>query len=147
MKYENLDLEQVRDLLPPIVLELIDLIGYRDTTILIGKLGGISFPIGVSARKRGNRRADVLIDIIGAKAAALIEQRFGGEVLYIPRCESALREWRNRSFVAQYQQHIAAGESGRFALMALCPQFGLSDRQAQKILAQSTEVKQQMDLL
>ncbi|WP_347253475.1 Mor transcription activator family protein [Leminorella grimontii] len=143
----NPDFEQLRDLLPPVVLDIIDLIGYRDTETLIKKLGGVSFPVGVSARKRGNRRAAVLIDTLGADVATKIEQRFGGEVLYIPRCEAALREWRNRAFIAQYRQKIAAGESGRFALMELCPRFNLSDRQAQKIIAQGDGAQEQMRLL
>ncbi|EBC4877349.1 hypothetical protein C2W27_14475 [Salmonella enterica] len=129
------ELEAVAELLPPVVIELVDLIGYRHVAALIERLGGISFPVSQNVRMVGNRRADVLADVLPPDAAKLVVQRFGGDTLYIPRCDAALRELRNRRFIADYRARLEAGESGRFALMELCPLYGFSDRFGQQIIA------------
>jgi len=131
------DLEDVRELLPAVVLELADLIGYRHTLTLIERLGGVTFPVGKNIRHSGNRRADVLADTLPDSAVAHVVARFGGESLYIPRCAAALRELRNRRFLVEYHALRGRGESGRFALMLLCPRFGFSDRYAQRLIARN----------
>lgn len=136
------DFENVRDLLPDVVLELIELIGYRETLLLVDNLGGVTFPVGKNVRQRGNRRADVLAGVVSADAVNKIVARFGGDYLYIPRCAAALRELRNQRFLSDYEAMLATGESGRFALMTLCPRYGFSDRYAQRIIARprSTQI-------
>ncbi|MGU9776172.1 Mor transcription activator family protein [Salmonella enterica subsp. enterica serovar 3,10:z10:-] len=141
------ELEAVAELLPPVVVELVDLIGYRHVATLIERLGGISFPVSQNVRTVGNRRADVLADTLPADVVALVVQRFGGDVLYIPRCDAALRELRNRRFLAEYRSALAGGESGRFALMNLCPRFGFSDRYAQQVIANAQQQTDQLALL
>lgn len=136
-------LETVSDHLPAVVLELVELIGYRDTQSLIERIGGVSFPVGKNVNVvTGARRAGILAAAVPDSALRKITARFGGETLYIPRCSAALRELRNRRFIADYSAMLAAGESGRFALITLCPRYGLSDRHAQRLLA-----RQQSDQL
>ncbi|EFP4583492.1 hypothetical protein HX910_000754 [Salmonella enterica] len=132
-------LESVSMLLPPVVLELVGLIGYRETQSLVARLGGVSFPVGKNINvKTGAHRISVLSDAVSVDAANKIMARFGGETLYIPRCAAALRELRNRRFIADYYAMLAAGKSGRIALMTLCPRFGFSDRYGQRLLARKT---------
>nr|WP_318382487.1 Mor transcription activator family protein [uncultured Enterobacter sp.] len=141
------ELETVAGLLPPVVIELIELIGYRHVAILIKKFGGISFPVTQKTRTNGNRLADLLTQELPDDSVKLIIERFGGDVLYIPRCDAALRELRNRRFLNEYRNTIASGESGRFALMHLCPRFGFSDRYAQRVIAKSQQTKDELDQL
>jgi hypothetical protein len=151
MKYHevNPDLEQVAALLPPVVQELIRLIGYINTQTLICKVGGVTFPVGKGVRKGGNRRRAVLTELLGKDVADKIEKHFASEALYIPRCDAALREWRNRQFIAEYEEMLQGGESARFTLMALCPRYGVTDRWAQKLLASKRDdaPSSQLDLL
>ncbi|MBN5319124.1 hypothetical protein JY479_03700 [Serratia marcescens] len=141
------DLSQVEALLPSVVIELISLIGYAKTEEMISHLGGITFKVGKSVRKKGNRRGELLIELLGKETAAIIEKHFGSEPLYIPRCDSALREWRNRRFIDEHNALVAAGESSRFARITLCPKYGVTDRWAQKLLAERQVSSQQLDLL
>ncbi|WP_447880407.1 Mor transcription activator family protein, partial [Serratia fonticola] len=142
-----MDLEQMSDLLPPIVLDLIKLIGYQDTAKLISKIGGITFPVSQGMRNKDNFRRDYIVQAVGKDSAEKIERQLGGDVIYIPRCASALREWRNLELVREYRALLATGVSGRRALLKLCPQYGISDRRAQIILARYCDAGKQMGLL
>ncbi|EOS94051.1 hypothetical protein LU631_09825 [Erwinia tracheiphila] len=108
----NKNFESVSELLQAVVLELVELIGYRDTQSLIEHVGGVSFPVGKNVNTTGKRRVDVLASAVPVESAKKIAARFGGETLYIPRCSAALRELRNRRFIAEYHALRAAGESG-----------------------------------
>jgi len=130
-----MELEKVKSALTPVVLEIIELIGYPAAQMLIAKLGGISFPVSGGVRLSDSFRRGYLVEAIGQEAAGTLEKRFGGEILYIPRCDRALRLWRNNTFVLEYQALINGGMSGRRALLELCPRYGITDRLAQRILA------------
>ncbi|MFB5082497.1 Mor transcription activator family protein [Raoultella sp. C349492] len=149
MKYSEIkpDLSQVESLLPEVVIELISLIGYAKTEVLISSIGGITYKVGKSIRKKGNRRGELLIELVGKETARIIEKHFGSEPVYVPRCDSALREWRNRQFIKEHNDMVAAGESSRFARIKLCPKYGVTDRWAQKLLAERQVSSQQLDLL
>jgi Mor family transcriptional regulator len=142
----RMKLEKVSHLLPPVVQELVELVGYHETEQLIAALGGTSFLVSKLVRTAGSRNAGVLAQTVSTDAARKIAGRFGGEELYIPRCDAALREWRNQRFIAEYNQMLAAGDSGRYALMTLCPRYQISDRQAKKILIKYRENGTQLDL-
>lgn len=142
----DMDLEQVSHLLPPVVAEIVELIGYADAQKLIERLGGTSFLVSKQMRHARSWRSDLLAKTVSREAARKLVGRFGGEELYIPRCDSALREWRNRHFVAEYQAMLDAGESGRQALSTLCPRYKISDRQGKNILIKFRGQDTQLDL-
>lgn len=149
MKYSEVkpDLKEVESLLPEVVIELISLIGYAKAEALISAIGGITWKVGTGSRQKGNRRGEVLKELIGLETARIIEHHFGGEPLYIPRCDRALREWRNREFIREHNELVASGESSRFARITLCPKYGVTDRWAQKLLSQRQVSYRQLDLL
>lgn len=143
----KIELEQVSGLLPDIVLELVGLIGWHSTARLIERLGGCSFIVSKENNRSDSKRANVLKKILSENDVKIIQKQYGGETIYIPRCFSALRQLRNESFLADYDKLISTGESQRFILMDLCPKYGISDRWAQRIIADSGDSKKQLSLL
>ncbi|BFI53747.1 Mor transcription activator family [Yersinia pseudotuberculosis] len=131
-----MDIEQVKALLPESVQQIAELIGYPATARLLDKLGGTTFPIGKGLRALGAARATLLRETIGDENAQLLVKHFGGEVLYLPRCDRALRELRNRSFLAEFSELRALGVSSLMVMTQLCPKYGFSDRFAWGLLAE-----------
>ncbi|CRG49000.1 Mor transcription activator family [Yersinia wautersii] len=131
-----MDIEQVKALLPESVQQIAELIGYPATARLLDKLGGTTFPIGKGLRALGAARATLLRETIGDENAQLLVKHFGGEVLYLPRCDRALRELRNRSFLAEFSRLRALGVSSLMVMTQLCPKYGFSDRFAWGLLAE-----------
>ena len=131
-----MDIEQVKALLPESVQQIAELIGYPATARLLDKLGGTTFPIGKGLRALGAARATLLRETIGDENAQLLVKHFGGEVLYLPRCDRALRELRNRSILAEFSELRALGVSSLMVMTQLCPKYGFSDRFAWGLLAE-----------
>lgn len=132
-----MDIEQVKALLPESVQQIAELIGYPATARLLDKLGGTTFPIGKGLRALGAARATLLRETIGDVNAQLLVKHFGGEVLYLPRCDRALRELRNRSFLAEFAQLRDSGVSSLMVMTQLCPKYGFSDRFAWGLVSES----------
>ena len=119
-----MNLEQVTELLPSAVIQIADLIGFPATEQLLSAFGGTTFPIGKGLR-----------DTIGDEKTQLLIKNFGGEVLYLPRCDRALRELRNRRFLAEFAEVREQGSSSLMAMTFLCPKYGFSDRFGWQLLA------------
>lgn len=132
-----MELERVAGLLPDVVLQIANLIGFPATVSLIEKFGGSTFPIGKGLHALGAHRAELLRQTIGAENAALLARSFGGDVLYLPRCDRALRELRNQRFLAEFATLRNAGTSGLLAMTHLCPKYGFSDRFAWELIRKS----------
>lgn len=131
-----MNLEQVTELLPPAVVQIADLIGFPATEQLLSAFGGTTFPIGKGLRAMGANRAALLRDTIGDEKTQLLIKNFGGEVLYLPRCDRALRELRNRRFLTEFSDVRDQGTSSLMAMTLLCPKYGFSDRFGWQLLAQ-----------
>lgn len=134
-----MNLEDVQGLLPDSVLVIAGLIGYESTGKLIERLGGRSFPIGKAMSSRGERRLNLLQQVIGEDKAGLICRHFGGATLYIPRCDKAFREWRNWRFVDEIERLKSQGVSTVEAIETCCSYFGLTDRKAWEVLKRNRE--------
>lgn len=130
-----MNLEQVTELLPPAVVQIADLIGFPATEQLLSAFGGTTFPIGKGLRAMGANRAALLRDTIGDEKTHLLIKNFGGEVLYLPRCDRALRELRNRRFLAEFSEVRDQGASSLMAMTLLCPKYGFSDRFGWQLLS------------
>lgn len=135
-----MDIEQVKALLPESVQQMAELIGYPATARLLDKLGGTTFPIGKGLRALGAARATLLRETIGDVNAQLLVKHFGGEVLYLPRCDRALRELRNRAFLAEFAQLRDSGVSSLMVMTQLCPKYGFSDRFAWGLLERNKNI-------
>lgn len=128
------DYEQVQELLPESVQQIASLIGFSATSKLIQQFGGVQFRIGKGLRSSGQRRIALLQETLTPEQVALLMQHFSGEDLYIPRCQDAWREWRNRCFLAEIEQLKAEGESLTMALTLLCPKYGIAATRAWELL-------------
>ncbi|EPY3064535.1 Mor transcription activator family protein [Shigella sonnei] len=130
-----MDIEQVKNLLPESVQQIADLIGYPATARLLDVLGGTTFPVGKGLRAMGAARAALLKQTVGEDNARLLVKNFGGEALYLPRCDRALRELRNRAFLNEFHQLRDDGVSSLMVMTQLCPKYGFSDRFAWGLLS------------
>lgn len=132
----ELNLESLEDLLPDTARQIADAIGFPATQRLIERFGGACFPVGRGLRDTGERRLSMLREVIGEENTRKLVARFGGESsLVIPRCAGALREWRNRCFLAEIDSMLADGESLRMALTVLGPRYGIGNTRAWAIVA------------
>ncbi|MGK0706494.1 hypothetical protein ACSFCW_23850 [Yokenella regensburgei] len=130
------DLKSLEALLPDTARQIADVIGFPATQRLIERFGGACFPVGRGMRGTGERRLSMLREVIGDENTGLLVQRFGGDSsLVIPRCADAMREWRNRCFLAEVDEMQANGESLRMALTVLGPKFGIGNTRAWAIVA------------
>ncbi|EHD21534.1 MULTISPECIES: Mor transcription activator family protein [Brenneria] len=132
-----MELERVAGLLPDVVLQIADLIGFPATARLLEKFGGTTFPIGKGLRALGAHRAELLRETVGDDNAALLVKDFGGEVLYLPRCDRALRELRNQRFLTEFAELRDGGTSSLMVMTQLCPKYGFSDRFAWELVRES----------
>ena len=142
-----MELERVKSLLPESVRQIADLIGYPATEKLLQAFGGTTFPVGKGMRAMGASRAELLRQTVGDDNALLLAKNFGGEVLYLPRCDRALRELRNRAFITEFNSMRCGGLSSLRVMTELCPKYGFSDRFAWRLLSQDkTVILQQNEL-
>ncbi|MCR9031275.1 hypothetical protein NXA99_22280 [Citrobacter amalonaticus] len=139
-QYYSEELARVKSLLPEPVLRIAELIGFPATAELLKALGGATFPIGKGLRALGVHRVRLLQNAIGEENTRILMNNFGGESLYLPRCDSALRQLRNQAFLHEFDSLRDQGVSSLLAMTELCPKYGFSDRFAWGLLAQQKEV-------
>jgi len=125
--------ESIKHLLPPIVTEIMDIIGYEATQALIDAIGGTSFRF--SAGVKDCPRYRILCKAIGQEKTAKLLERFKNSDEYIPRCQKALRTQHYNRFRHEFEhktklEHLSA----RMALLELCPVYKISERTGWKII-------------
>ena len=132
------NLEDVAELLPETVQQMVDLVGFPTVEKIITNFGGATFRF-----TDGEHYFPKLKALIGLESAVKLREAFRGEWVYIPRCETALRVLRNYRFKADFDcltQHL--NKSGRMAMLELCPKYQLSDRCGWEIVAQVRNPKE-----
>ncbi len=134
-----MNLEDVENLLPDVVRDILMLIGFPATARLLEVLGGTTFPVGKGKQTSGEARMALLIATVGRENADALAVHFGGDILYVPRCERALKELRNRHFVADVERLRNEGKSLLWIMTELCPRYGISDRLAYYILERARQ--------
>ena len=125
--------------LPESMRQIAGVIGLDGAERLVRAIGGARFKVGKG--RQNTARMKLLHKAVGAADAAKLAAVFGGDELYIPRCSAQLRLVRNRRFRAAFAALTDGGKTSKaMALTELCPQFGLSHRTADKILAEREAV-------
>ena len=125
--------------LPESMRQIAGVIGLDGAERLVRAIGGARFKFGKG--RQNTARMKLLHKAVGAADAAKLAAVFGGDELYIPRCSAQLRLVRNRRFRAAFTALTNGGKTSKaMALTELCPQFGLSHRTADKILAEREAV-------
>lgn len=127
-----MDLARTQNLLPETVRQMADVIGIRATQDLVAALGGARFKFGKG--REDTARLRLLFSAIGEAKTYELLKVFGGEELYIPRCDAALRGLRNEQFRNDFIRLKEKGMSGMMAMTELCPRYGISDRTGYTIL-------------
>ncbi|PVX80034.1 Mor transcription activator family protein [Paraburkholderia unamae] len=126
-------LDNVKHLLPDVVQVLVRLIGLPAAVRLVEQLGGTTFPVALRKSRLGEIRYEALSEIVGGEAADAITQHFGGDMLYIPKCEAAARELLYREIRADFDG-ITREHSALHAVAELAKKYRLSDRHVWRIL-------------
>ena len=124
-------LEDVAELLPESVQQMIDIVGFPAVEKIITHFGGATFKF-----TDGTYYFPKLKELIGMESAVKLREVFRGDGLYIPRCQAALRVLRNYRFKAEYDYLTQTKHtSGRMAMLELCPKYQISDRSGWEIVA------------
>ena len=92
-------------LLPDSIKELILVIGFDATFLLIKHYPGTYFPIGKNITKNGRVLHAALAEVIGEENADRVEIAFQAQrKLAIPKCDGVIQELRNRKIRQDFDQ-------------------------------------------
>lgn len=116
------------DDLPETARDIVRLIGLPRAVDLFRTLGGISFPApqGANNNRFGALRFDMIAECVGVDAAKVLCREFGGTVFYIPKCQQALQNIRDRRIVQEFDHGTSVEE--------LALRYRLTDRRVKGIL-------------
>lgn len=126
------DFAELADLLPPMFVQTVRLIGLDAAFKLVDKLGGTFVPVSANKRQQGKDLHAFLVEVLGSKEKVEILETayFAARGVYIPKCDDVLRELRNRlirrSFEELTQQKMPM--SARLAVRNLALEFKLTER-------------------
>lgn len=132
-------LEQVRAMLPEQVRDIAELIGLPDALRLVEQLGGTTWEFAKGRNRNGQIRVAALGDLLGEETAARLTSHLGGEKIYIPKCDAALRRLRDLEIHRQFEQAVREGVSANTVVAELARVYRLSDRRIWIILKQAIQ--------
>ncbi|MCO6514882.1 MULTISPECIES: Mor transcription activator family protein [Snodgrassella] len=125
--------ESIKHLLPPIMHEIMDIIGLEATKALVDAIGGTSFRF--SAGVKDCPRYRILCEAIGEEMTTKLLERFRNSDEYIPRCATAMRALYYAQFKHDFEYLTQYDKkSARMALLQLCPRYKISERTGWKII-------------
>lgn len=108
-------------MLPPIVQEIVDLIGHSKAMAFIREFGGqeLKFP-----RTGASDSWHYIAEVIGVKATNKLGDTFGNQgYIYIPMCTRPMKLERNRHMIQRYDALLKEGHSARGAVQILVREF------------------------
>lgn len=118
--------------LPPMILEIIRLIGYAKTMELVKEFGGQALRI---TKTHGSDSWTALTEVVGLKATEILAREFGGEQgIYIAKCDAAIRANRNKEIIRRFNELTEKGLSVRKAVSVLVREFSMSYRRVEQIV-------------
>lgn len=120
------DLAEVWHLLPYTAQALVGCLGAEAAARLLDARPGceLRVPKHADRHPEGIKRWAELEAIIGPDAMRALAQRWGGDVLYLPICDAARRELRDRAIRAEFDRlTITEGYSGKQAIYEIGLKF------------------------
>lgn len=139
------DYADLQYLLPRSARELIAVAGLDVALQLIRQYPGTHFPIGKNAIRQGRILHAALTEIVGEKEAKLIEDAYSTQrKLWIPKCEGALLELRNRRIRKRFDQ-LTSTLPAYHAVTQLALEFKLTERTVWRILKQADKMPTEVD--
>lgn len=127
----------IRDLLPPTMLNLVQLVGLAKAIEVVDRLGGTTWTTTLGKTSRGKLHQAALEEIVGKDVADKISRTWIARGLYIPRCTAALRRLRDMDINAHYVE-ATRHQSSNEVVNDLARRYKLSDRRVWDILKQPT---------
>ncbi len=127
------EFQAVQHLLPESVRNLIDVIGYEKAYLMVKYFGGTTFPFSKNRNSWGHIRHEMIAEVLDVTAADILKNHYGGECLYIPKCEAAMIEARDRVIRGIFDRETKSTSAITVA-NSLAQQFKLSDRHIWRIL-------------
>lgn len=134
-------LDNVEHLLPDMARLIASLIGLPKALKLIEAWGGTTFPFSKNKRRDGQIRYEALAEVVGVDAANIMTRHFGGEVLAIPRCATALREVRDRVMRAEFDQ-LTRVHTAVYAVNLLARKFQMTERNVWSVLKKADQLEE-----
>ena len=106
--------------LPPVIQELIRLIGHGKTMALVKEFGGQNLLI---PKTDASDAWHALAEVIGEPATKKLAEGFGQEHVYIALCHQAMKIDQRRRIVARYDKLLKDGHGSRAAVEMLVREF------------------------
>jgi len=139
---QEVDLADVRDLLPESACTLVAVLGLSDAREVIRNLGGTSVAIPKCRTRAGDSSYAHLAERVGDAVADRLVSYFGGGILYVPRCEFALAEATYRSIRRDFDRATRpGGQSSVQVVSDLARRYGYSDRRIWDILKRPDRIE------
>lgn len=140
--FNEKDLMQLRHLLPPAFEQLVRLVGEEVAFVLVRKYSGTYMPIGKNQFKAGKVLHAMLVEAVGEEIALKIEAAYATQrKIYIPKCEHAVLELRNRFIRRQFDELTANGHmTAMTAVNNLVAEHQLTDRRIWAILKETDKL-------
>lgn len=136
--YESLN--KYQDILPASAKEIVEVVGIKDAIELIKKYGGTTMII---TNLESSYAYQDLSTVLAAEQVEKVIKHFSGTRLYIPKCDEAMIRIRNEQFWKAVEKLIIdLSVSQERAIFLLCPQFGITYRQAFNIKKEMQTVKE-----
>lgn len=144
--FDEQDFEAVTHLLPDSVRALITLIGFDATLDLVRALGGTTYPLRQGRTKSTESGSAYLAEIVGDAAAEKMVLAMAPCNLFVPKCDTALLELRDRKIRRQFDRQTAAGVPAYQAANDLAMAYRLTDRHIWRVLKKPDNVAAQSGL-
>lgn len=114
--------------LPEAAREIVRLIGLPHAINLFKHLGGLTFPVpcGGNINRLGALRFEMMAECIGVDAAKVICREYHGVRFYIPKCQQAIQNIRDRRILRDCERGATNEE--------LSLKYRLTDRRIREIL-------------
>lgn len=127
------------DLIPESVHEIANVIGNEATEKLVKAVGGARFKMGKGMIE--TERLGILYEALGDEKTHELLEVYGGEELYIPCCNAALRAARNDAVYDDFFELKEQGENGLMAVTKLAAKYRISERTIYTIVGYGSNKK------
>ncbi len=144
---DDKDLRDLRHLLPESVAQMAAVAGWEAVLRLVSRFGGTHFPVGANRTRQGRLLHARLAEEVGEAAAARLERAYAGQrSLWLPKCDGALRELRDRAVRRGFDRLSDEGFSSPEATALLALEHNLSQRRVWDILKKTDALPPQLPL-
>ena len=140
--FSNDQFNDIAHLLPDSFIALITVVGAEDAFTLLRHYSGTTIPIGKNSSKAGRLLHVTLLAVLCEESVTKLETAYANQrKLWIPKCDDALRELRDRFIRSQFNDLTQNNRmSSNLAVNNLAVQHRLTDRHVWHILKQSNRL-------